>query len=457
MIELPVDVSVVIACYNEESVLVKNVREIMDILDQTTYRYEVILADDGSTDSTVTLIEGLAEQYPCISYLIHPVNMGRGRTVADGIRKARGRVVGFIDIDLQTPAHYLPRLIREVERGADVAIAKRVYKLSPSALGRWILSKGYMVLSSLVLGVKRRDTESGCKFFRREAILPVIDEAQDPHWFWDTEVMALGVIRGLRIQEVSTLFVREVSDRSTVKIVRDVLHYGVNLFRFRRRMGAALHATDSRKKLYARYRGSQWGWLYYRLRWAICPFRMMELFLPEQGTIIDVGCGEGVLATYVALVSQDRTVVGIDLDQRRVAVAQTAADGVSNLRFLHGRLEEHIPRTVDGIVMSDFLHHVPLEEQRTLLRLSFEHLTDGGVLLIKEVNRGLSLQYGLSWLADKILYGREPVFHRRQEDLCTDLRAAGFCVRVHKRPNLLSTYLFLCQKTDDVSRPNPAP
>ncbi len=245
MIELPVGVSVVIACYNEESVLVKNVREIMDILDQTTYRYEVILADDGSTDSTVTLIEGLAEQYPCISYLTHPVNMGRGRTVADGIRKARGRMVGFIDIDLQTPAHYLPRLIREVERGADVAIAKRVYKLSPSALGRWILSKGYMVLSSWVLGVKRRDTESGCKFFRREAILPVLDEAQDPHWFLDTEVMALASLRGLTIVELHTVFLREVSNRSTVRILPDVLHYLAKLFSFRRRVGSALRGLRS--------------------------------------------------------------------------------------------------------------------------------------------------------------------------------------------------------------------
>lgn len=243
------DVSVVIACYNEEPVLVANVREIIDILDQTTYRYEVILADDGSTDSTVTLIEGLAEQYPCISYLIHPVNMGRGRTVADGIRKARGRVVGFIDIDLQTPAHYLPRLIREIEQGADVAIARRIFKLSSHVLGRWILSKGYMVLSSWVLGVKRRDTESGCKFFRREAILPILEEVQDPHWFWDTEIMALAAHRGLTIVEVPTVFLREVSTRSSVRIVRDVIHYGLNLFRFRRRMGHKLRATNPRKKL----------------------------------------------------------------------------------------------------------------------------------------------------------------------------------------------------------------
>lgn len=242
-----VDVSVVIACYNEEPVLVDNVREIMDVLDGTKYLYEIILVDDGSSDSTVALIKDLASDHHCIKYLVHPTNMGRGRAVSDGIRKASGPIVGYIDIDLQTPAHYLPRLIREVERGADVAIAKRLYKLSLAALHRWVLSKGYMVLSSWVLGTELKDTETGCKIFSREAVLPILDEAQNPHWFWDTEVMALAAYRGLSCVEVPTLFIREASERSTVKIVRDVIHYLVSLVRFRRRAGKNPRVADPRK------------------------------------------------------------------------------------------------------------------------------------------------------------------------------------------------------------------
>ncbi|MCH7921761.1 MAG: glycosyltransferase [Nitrospinae bacterium] len=251
--EPQVDVSLVIACYNEEPVLVDNVREIMDVLDRTHYSYEIILVDDGSTDDTVALIEEFARQHPRVGYLLHPVNMGRGRTVADGIRRARGRVVGFIDIDLQTPARYLPSLIREIERGADVAIARRIYKLTPAVFGRWILSRGYMALSSLVLGLGRRDTETGCKVFRREAILPILEEVRDPHWFWDTEIMALAAYNGLDVVEVPTVFLREVSSRTSVKIFRDVFHYVVNLFRLRRRMGSALRAARSEDGPQAQY------------------------------------------------------------------------------------------------------------------------------------------------------------------------------------------------------------
>lgn len=238
------DVSLVIACYNEEPVLEGNLHKIMDVLDQTSYRYEVILVDDGSSDGTGNIIERLSGDLPCVSYLLHPFNMGRGRAVADGIRQARGRVVGFIDIDLQTPAHYLPILIREIDMGADVAIARRIYKLTPAVVGRWILSKGYMVLSRAVLGLERRDTETGCKFFRREVILPVLDHVRDPHWFWDTETMALAEYYGLAIVEVPTIFVRQLSNRSTVRVVPDVFRYLVSLFRFRHRMGRLLDADD---------------------------------------------------------------------------------------------------------------------------------------------------------------------------------------------------------------------
>jgi glycosyltransferase involved in cell wall biosynthesis len=253
-VEPKVDVSLVIACYNEEPVLAANVREVMDVLDRTPYRYEIILVDDGSSDATVAIIEELARCHACVRYLLHPVNMGRGRSVTDGIRLARGQAVGFIDIDLQTPARYLPCLIREIERGAVVAIASRIYKLTPAAFGRWILSKGYMVLSSLVLGLERRDTETGCKVFRREAILPILNEVEDSHWFWDTETMALAACRGLKIAEVPTVFLREASDRSSVKIFRDVLHYAVNLLRFRRRMASVLRAAKSERRHRAQYR-----------------------------------------------------------------------------------------------------------------------------------------------------------------------------------------------------------
>jgi glycosyltransferase involved in cell wall biosynthesis len=235
----------VIACYNEEPVLEANLREVMDVLDRVPYRYEIILVDDGSRDGTVELIERLSDRLPLVSSLLHPYNMGRGSAVADGIRRARGHIVGYIDIDLQTPAHYLPILIREIEKGADVAIARRIFKLTPGVVVRWILSKGYMVLSSVFLGFKRRDTESGCKVFSKRAILPVLDHVRDPRWFWDTETMALADYHGLDIAEVPTAFIREVSNRSTVRVARDVLRYLVCLARLRRRMGRLYASAES--------------------------------------------------------------------------------------------------------------------------------------------------------------------------------------------------------------------
>jgi hypothetical protein len=77
------------------------------------------------------------------------------------------------------------------------------------------------------------DTETGCKFFSREKILRVIDEIVDEHWFWDTEICVRSHLKGLRIEEVPTLYVRRPETGTTVKILRDTLRYLRNLIWFR--------------------------------------------------------------------------------------------------------------------------------------------------------------------------------------------------------------------------------
>jgi len=232
----PLDLSLVLACYNEELVIEDSVADILQVLDDTRYSYELIFVDDCSRDRTRELIDRLIERYPDkrMSRIFHRENKGRGGTVSDGIRAAQGEVTGFIDIDLEVHARYIPSCVNAVRNGADVAVGRRVYKLNLRSLDRYVLSTGYVWLVRRLLGVDLNDTETGYKFFKRERILPVLDEIDDQRWFWDTEVMVRSYYKDYNVAEIPCLFLRRFDKASTVSPLADTVNYFRQLWRFRK-------------------------------------------------------------------------------------------------------------------------------------------------------------------------------------------------------------------------------
>jgi hypothetical protein len=143
-------------------------------------------------------------------------------------------VTGYIDVDLEVHSRYIPSLVRAIDRGADVATLRRIYAFQLRSLDRYFMSRGYSFLVRHMLDVGFADTETGYKFFRREKLLPLLDEIQDEGWFWDTEFMVRAARRGLKMVEIPGAYIRREDKTSTVKGVRDSLRYFAQLVRFRR-------------------------------------------------------------------------------------------------------------------------------------------------------------------------------------------------------------------------------
>ena len=232
------DVSLVIPCYNAGDMLKGNVESLRQILRWTRFSFEIILIDDRSTDNTPEICRELARSFEEVRFIAHDVNMGRGQTVTDGVHAAKGKVVGFIDIDLEVPAYNIyPLIIEVLEGGADIATGHRIYrrKVTPLRVGpRWIASIAYAKLRRFVTSTNIRDSETGIKFFNREKIIPILERIEDRHWFWDTEVMVRSYYEGLRIKEIPVLFVKNASVKSTVKFASDSWYYFRKLMRFRK-------------------------------------------------------------------------------------------------------------------------------------------------------------------------------------------------------------------------------
>jgi glycosyltransferase AglD len=229
-------VSLVLACYNEEEILAESFREIRETLDRIGRPYELVFVDDVSRDRTREILREIVARNPDVSLnvILHEKNKGRGATVTDGFRAARGEIAGYIDVDLEVHPRYIPSLVRAIEKGADVAVVRRIYAFQLRHLDRYFMSRGYSWLVRKMLGIALRDTETGYKFFRREKLLPVIDAIEDPAWFWDTEFMVRAVRRGFRIEEIPGAYVRRQDKTSTVRGLRESFIYFFKLLAFRR-------------------------------------------------------------------------------------------------------------------------------------------------------------------------------------------------------------------------------
>jgi dTDP-4-amino-4,6-dideoxygalactose transaminase len=232
-----IDLSLVLPCYQEETLITKNLQCIIETLDNSNLRYEIILIDDKSRDHSADRIREASSMYPHhrIRTAFHNQNRGRGATVSDGIHLAKGQFVGFIDIDLEVQAHYIAACLLPLQRGeADVVIVTRHYPLRITHLHRIAMSVGYRYLVKILLGIPPLDTEAGYKFFVRGKILPIVNKCRDPRWFWDTEIAVRSYDAGLRIHSPPVLFMKRQEKETTVKFFRDSWRSLTALLRFRK-------------------------------------------------------------------------------------------------------------------------------------------------------------------------------------------------------------------------------
>ena len=236
--------SLVLPCYNEMEHIQVSLEQIRAFLDFAFPGdgYEIILVDDGSSDGTREFLAGLPAS-DRLRVVLNPANLGRGGAVKVGLRLARGRVTGFIDIDLEVSEAYIPRFVQLIEGRADLAVGSRVYKigLNPFALFRHVVSAGYARLSHAWLGLPVSDSEAGYKFFSVRARETIVAASRFDNWFFDTECVLLAASHGLVLAEYPVLFLRNLTKTSTVRVFRDAVHYLASIRKYRRDVSGGLY------------------------------------------------------------------------------------------------------------------------------------------------------------------------------------------------------------------------
>jgi hypothetical protein len=229
-----VEVSVVLPAYNEEETLAETVgitlETLADFLPESAY--EVIIAEDGCADRTPEIADELAAEYDAVRHIHSDDRLGRGGALEYAFRESHGETLVYFDTDLATDMRHLEELVESVRSGEyDLATGSRWMpgEEADRPARRGVPSRGYNTLVRTVLRSGLRDHQCGFKAFDREALLTLLDEVEDDHWFWDTEVLVRAQRAGYRVREFPVDWTPRGD--SKVDIVRDVFGMGSQILR----------------------------------------------------------------------------------------------------------------------------------------------------------------------------------------------------------------------------------
>lgn len=167
--ENSIKLSVVIPAYNGEEDLKKGILdEVANYLKNQDYHYEVLVVDDGSADNTAQVAAEQIKNKKNFQLIKNP-HKGKAVTVMTGLLQSKGEVAAFTDIDQSTPLAEIEKFLPKFEQGYDIVIGSRQGR-SGSPVVRKIVSMGFSVLRTVILGLPLSDTQCGFKAFNQKSI-----------------------------------------------------------------------------------------------------------------------------------------------------------------------------------------------------------------------------------------------------------------------------------------------
>ncbi len=170
------NITLIVPCYNEEANIQKGVLDKIGNFTEDDNRFlEVIIVDDGSTDSSTQIVkEKYLKKFPKFS-LVQNKHLGKAFAIIKGVEKAKGNYVMFSDIDLATPIEEAEKLIAEIKNGFDIVIGSRSSQREGAPLTRKIMAMGMIFIRHYIIGLKGiKDTQCGFKIFDTKAAKDVI-------------------------------------------------------------------------------------------------------------------------------------------------------------------------------------------------------------------------------------------------------------------------------------------
>ncbi len=164
------DVSIIIPLFNEEESLGELIDRIGKVMAAQKLSYEVLMVDDGSTDSSWEVIRRLAAADPRIKGLSFRRNYGKSAALYCGFARAAGDVVFTMDADLQDRPEELPEMYAMIKEGGYDVVSGWKQHRKDNPITKNLPSKLYNATARLITGIRLHDMNCGLKAYRNEVV-----------------------------------------------------------------------------------------------------------------------------------------------------------------------------------------------------------------------------------------------------------------------------------------------
>lgn len=231
-------ISVIIPTFNEERRIETAIRTVAAYFAHAGTDYEVVVADDGSSDHTAVVVRRLRDEGFPVRFLTARAHRGKGAAVRRGVMASREDFVLVTDADLSTPMEELDNLFEHIGNGGDIAIGSR--GLSDSRLV--VRQPAYREWSGRIFNLLVRmlllrgiwDTQCGFKLLRGSTARELFQHCTIDGFAYDVEVLALAIKAGVRVAEVPVSWAHNAE--SKVSVGRDAVGMFIDLCRIAMRM-----------------------------------------------------------------------------------------------------------------------------------------------------------------------------------------------------------------------------
>lgn len=196
-----VELSIVIPAHNEEG----RILECLEKVSRMFGRAEIIVSEDGSTDTTVKIVESFRKKWRNIRLLKNGKKLGKGGGLIRGLVAARGKKIAFMDADCSVEPSEIRNLVDALD-SADIAIGSRAMPgariLVRPPLSRRITGRAFNILVNLMFGLNCSDTQCGFKAMTRNAAKKIMPRLVSRGFEVDVEILARAKKMGFKVVEV---------------------------------------------------------------------------------------------------------------------------------------------------------------------------------------------------------------------------------------------------------------
>ena len=201
---MKVTLAVVMPAYNEGNRIYENLQICARAIGQFCPSFRILAVNDGSTDNTEEEMRRAAAEDPRIGIISYEKNRGKGYAIRRGMSASKAEYTAFLDADLDLPPEQLEGYLAVAEQEKkDIVLGSKLHPESnlEYPIYRKAMTMGYYLYLKLLFHLPIRDTQTGIKLFRTEAIQPVVKIMQSDRFCFDIELLALAQKKGLVMEE----------------------------------------------------------------------------------------------------------------------------------------------------------------------------------------------------------------------------------------------------------------